>query len=508
MRHEWTKSLWSFSAIRRILSSDVSFSHPEESVRMRSWAIEKSTKLMRTLGMDRAIAYTSLARIFSIAGSVGTVLLIVHFLNVVEQGYYYSLLSLVRLQIIFELGFSFVIQQFAAHESAKLKLHQDGRIEGDPLAHARLALVLKKTLQWYLVAGVLLGVTLVPAGLAYFSHRSDPAVQVAWHWPMYVSVFTCVVIFILDPLLSFLDGCGYVKQVAGLRMAQAIVGIGTAWSAFFVHEGLYSPAMVILGNVVAALFFLWKYRRLLGGLLRFRAEKSAIAWRTEVWSFQWRIAISWLCSYLMVQLFVPALFLLRSPAEAGQMGMSLSIGGYMWQVVLSWTSTKATPFGQMIARREFATLDRQFGRTLRQSLLILVVLLALCMVAIIAIQRFFPTFAHRMISPWDFILLFLAVIGMFIVQCQAIYLRAHKREPFLWQSLGTALLTCLGIALLVPRLGTFGAASAYAFSATIVALPWATIIFYKMRKERDRIPPAILVESASSNGAFGRVDEI
>lgn len=473
---------------------------------MKNWAVQKCMGLMCTLGMDRAIAYTSLARIFNIAGSAGTVLLIVHFLNVVEQGYYYSLLSLVRLQIIFELGFSFVIQQFAAHESAKLTLYEDGRIDGDPLAHARLALVLKKTLQWYLVAGLLLGATLVPAGLAYFSHQSDHTVHIAWHWPMYASVLTCVIIFVLDPLLSFIDGCGYVKQVAGLRMAQAIVGIATGWSVFFAHQGLYSPAMVIFGNVVTALFFLWKYRRLLGGLLRLSVQKTVISWRTEVWSFQWRIAVSWLCSYLMAQLFVPALFLLRGPAEAGQMGMSLSIGGYMWQVVLSWTSTKATPFGQMIARREFASLDRQFGRTLRQSLGILIALLVVCMVAIIAIQRFFPALAHRMISPWAFALLFLAVIGMFVVQCQAIYLRAHKREPFLWQSLGTALFTCLGIALLVPRLGTFGAAGAYAFSAVIVGLPWATIIFYKMRRDRDRFNPAVLVESVSSDGTFERAD--
>src|SRR6185312_15928016 len=108
---------------------------------------------------------------------------------------------------------------------------------------------------------------------------------------------------------------GYVKQVAGLRMTQAIVGIGTAWSAFLVHRGLYSPAMLILGNIATALFFLWKYRRLLAGLLCYPARRDAVSWRAEVWSFQWKIAVSWLCSYLMAQLFVPALFLLRSPGS-------------------------------------------------------------------------------------------------------------------------------------------------------------------------------------------------
>lgn len=476
--------------------------------RMKNWAVRKVMWFLRALGMDRAIAYTSLARAFNIAGSAGTVLLIVHFLNVVEQGYYYSLLSLVRLQIIFELGFSFVIQQFAAHESAKLKLHKDGTIEGDELAHARLALVLKKTIKWYVTAGVLLGVTLVPIGLAYFSHRSDPAMRIAWHWPMYLSVFTCVIIFILDPLLSFLDGCGYVWQVGGLRLAQAIVGMGTAWGAFLGHEGLYSPAMVIVGNIVMAVVFLWKYRHLLGGLLRYPTHHGVLSWRTEVWSFQWRIAVSWLCSFLMAQLFVPALFLLRSPAEAGQMGMSLSVGGYMWQVVLSWTSTKATPFGQMIARHDYAALDRLFQRTLWQSLAVLVVLLSVCMAGILVLNRYFTRLAHRMISPWAFVLLFLAVISMFIVQCLAIYLRAHKREPFLWQSLGTAALVCIGILVLVPRWGTFGASAAYLFSAGIVGLPWATVIYKKMRRSHSRINPAVLPERVSTDTALGPIDGV
>ena len=48
---------------------------------------------------------------------MGSVLLIVHFLTAAEQGYYYALWSLVALQSVFELGFSFVILQVAAHET-------------------------------------------------------------------------------------------------------------------------------------------------------------------------------------------------------------------------------------------------------------------------------------------------------------------------------------------------------------------------------------------------------
>src|SRR6202042_1013858 len=87
--------------------------------------------LRRRTGLDRAIAYTVMARVFQIVGSTGTVLLIVRFLSPVEQGYYYTLLSLVALQAVFELGFSFVIQQLAAHECVYLRFRPDGSVDGD-----------------------------------------------------------------------------------------------------------------------------------------------------------------------------------------------------------------------------------------------------------------------------------------------------------------------------------------------------------------------------------------
>ena len=153
-------------------------------------------RLKHLLGLDRAIAYTVLARGFQILGSTGTVLLILRFLTPVEQGYYYTLLSLVSLQAVFELGFSFVILQMAAHECSRLTLHADGRVEGDPVAHARLASILRKTFRWYLVAAVILCVSLLPAGAYFFSRHARTAAPVAWHGPWTFAVFANSFLFL------------------------------------------------------------------------------------------------------------------------------------------------------------------------------------------------------------------------------------------------------------------------------------------------------------------------
>src|SRR5258708_6581472 len=147
-----------------------------------------------------------------------------------------------------------------------------------------------------------------------------------------------------------------------------------SWGAFLAHHGLYSPTMVNLGLAAGGLAFLYSRRHLCLGLLRYPVGKQAVSWREEIWPFQWKIAVTWLSVYLSMSVFTPILFAYRGPADAGRLGMSLNIATYLWTVVLAWMSTKAAPFGQMIARGEFDRLDRLFFRTFWQSMVVLIVI--------------------------------------------------------------------------------------------------------------------------------------
>src|SRR5208282_4465965 len=224
----------------------------------RWWAL--ALRLKQMFGVDRAIAYTVLARVVQILGSTGTVLLIVHFLTYIEQGYYYTLLSLVSLQTVFELGFSFVILQMAAHECAHLTLHADGRIEGDAMAYARLASILQKTLRWYLVAAAILCVALMPLGVYFFSRQVHTPAAVAWHGPWVLAVLAIAIWFLVNPFVSFLEGCGQVWQVARMRLGQALCALAMSWGSLLVHHGLYAPAMVTSGCAAVVAAFLWSRR--------------------------------------------------------------------------------------------------------------------------------------------------------------------------------------------------------------------------------------------------------
>jgi hypothetical protein len=447
-------------------------------------------RIRRALGLDGAVAFTSLARMVSIAGSTVTVLLIVRFLSPIEQGYYYTLLSLVALQMVFELGFSFVVQQLAAHECVHLVLREDGSVSGAPAAHARLASVLQLSVRWYSVAAVAMGLLLAPLGALFFARHANPAAaQVAWQGPWLLAVAASIAGLWFQPFYSFLDGCGQVRAIAVLRLRQAVVGMALAWTAMLLHHGLYSPALVIAGQVVTGLFFLATRRQLLTGLLGHRTRDASICWSREVWPFQWRIAVSCMCTYFTMQVFIPILFALRGPVEAGQMGMSLSIAGYIAGLVLPWITTKATPFGRLIAQRQFKGLDRLFLRTLGQALavFVLIALAADAMVALLTVAA--PRLAVRMVSPQLFAVLVLAVGASFVVQSLGILLRSFKREPYLWQSLTVALLTLLLAVFTAPRWGNAGVTLSYLAATAGIGLPFALAIFARARRRYLSIGP-------------------
>jgi hypothetical protein len=440
-------------------------------------------RALRALGMDGAVTYTFLARAVSIAGSTGTVLLIVRFLTPVEQGYYYALLSLVSLQIVFEMGFSFVVQQLAAHECVHLKLGSDGEVSGVAEAHARLASTLRLTLKWYTVAAGAMCLVLTPLGIAFFSrHGAAGATQVAWLGPWLCAVFAVSVGLWCTPLYSFLEGCGQVRAVAAMRLRQSAAASACAWVPLLLGHGLYSPAAAIGGYIAAGLLFVLAHRRLLVGLVRYPAGAYAVCWTREVWPFQWRIAVSWMCSYFTAQIFVPILFSLRGAVEAGQMGMSLSITSYMTVLALAWTATKTTPFGSMIARREFEGLDRLFRRTLGQSLAVFASI-ALGACGGVALLPFIaPRLAARLVPPQLFAVLVLAAGASCVVQSLAVLLRSFKAEPFLAQSLVVASLTLALAALTAPRWGNAGAALSYLAATAAVGLPFALTVFVRARR--------------------------
>ena len=438
--------------------------------------------LRDVLGLDRAIIFTVLARGWQSLAGLVTIALIARFLSPAEQGYYYTFGSLVALQIVFELGFSFVIQQMASHERAMLTISPDYRISGDPVAHARLASVLQKSVRWYSVAAVIMAIFLICAGLYFFTAHQQGLAQVRWKAPWCCVALAATLTFQIDPLLAFMEGCGYVANVARLRLMQAATGSLLAWLALLSHHGLFAPAMMIFGTASTALVWVYRHRRFLLGLLRHHPGEHRIRWGTEVWPFQWKIAVSWLCGYFIFQLFNPVLFAYQGPVAAGQMGMSLNVATALQAIAISWVNTKSAPFGAMIARKDYAQLDHTFFRSLWQSLVVCLTGGLVFLAGAIWLNQNQIPFAHRLLSPAALLLLFCATTINIAIFSEALYLRAHKQEKFLLNSILTASLVAASTLFFGRSYGAMGIISGYLTILVVVGLGLGTFTFMKYRK--------------------------
>ncbi len=417
------------------------------------------------------------------SAGVITLLLIARFLSPVEQGYYYTFSSLVALQVFFELGFAFVVLQMASHARADLRIEEDGTIVGNASSHERLASILQTSVRWYSVMSVVMWVILLPLGLRFFRTAHPGAAVTGWKIPWLIMASAASINLLIDPLFSFLEGCGLISQVAQMRLFQAVCASALSWTAMLLHHGLYSPPMILVGQLSCGIVWLFRRRRLVIDLLRHPAANNRISWRHEIWPFQWKIAISWLAGYLVFQIFNPVLFAYQGPVIAGRMGMSLSISNAVGVVALAWMNTKASPFGALVAQQKYHELDRVFFRTLKQSTVLLICGCGAVFSAVLFAAHLAPKFALRLLTPWAFGLLLVTAISNHIVFCEALYLRAHKQEPFLIPGIFCASTIACASYLLARYASVNAVAVGYFVGNGILGVSVATFIFLKKRQE-------------------------
>ncbi len=323
---------------------------------------------------------------------------------------------------------------------------------------------------------------LIPVGWHFFATAPEPHHSVSSGLPWLAVVLASSVTFQIDPIFSFLEGCGFVARVARTRLAQYILGSLLAWSTLLSHHGLFAPALLISGQAIVGLAWIASHRTLLHNLFRHPIGNDQIDWWQEVWPFQWRIAVSYACGFFIFQLFKSHSFRYWGPVAAGRMGMSLNISNAIASIAVAWINTKAAPFGALIARREFPALDRLFFRSVTQTMVFcslgsLVVWIGACVLA----QRHMAL-AQRILPPLPFALLLLSMNINQAVSSMALYLRAHKQEKFLIPSVVGAIALTLSAFLLGRPFGALGLAAGQFATAVILGIPLACYTFYKYRK--------------------------
>jgi len=451
-------------------------------------------KLLRKVGVDRAIFYTLVNRGWGILSGPISIFLIARFLSREEQGYFYTFGSILGLQVFFELGLTLVIMQSVSHEMANLAWTTENTLAGSPVAKSRLASLFRFALKMYLVLAIAVLCALIPIGLWFFAAKglSDSA-SICWRIPWVVVVLITSLNLLMTPFYGVLEGCGKVAEFAKRGSWMAIVGSLCLWISLISHGRLFAaPIQNIIYFVIGTTWVFGKYAKCFKDLLATPIlEGATIRWKEDLFQFQWKVALSWVSGYFIFQLINPILFRYRGPAEAGRMGMSMRIIDSLSGLGLSWISTKSAPFGTYIARRDFGTLDAIFKRSMKQA----VGVILLGGVGFFAVYYgaawMQMALVYRFLDPLSLLFLLGNAVVSCIVNGQATYLRAHKQEPLLLNSIAGAVLMPLLLFLIAPQYGAPGVVIGIFLLNCFVGLPWCNWVFTRKRKEWHQPEPVL-----------------
>jgi hypothetical protein len=443
-------------------------------------------KLGAVLGIDAPILNIITARLWGLLARPISMVLIVSRLSSNEQGFYYAYTDLLSMAVFLELGLITIILQFAAHEMAGLRWDEE-RVVGEDPHHARLSDLLRKSLRWYTVVGVLAVALILPVGHWFLAHNPANAAEVNWQGPWILLAIVLAVSLSLTPVTAIIEGCGRVAEVTRVHMYEGMAMGIALWVGLLSGLKLYAVPCSSAAAVLVTCTWLFTTKRAFLGNLLGRAKGATVAWWREIVPLQWRFAVVWISGYFAYQLFTLAVFYTHDATLAGRVGMTLNLISVAGGVSLAWMQTKASPFGQMVAGRAWTLLDKIYERTLVQAMGVYVLGCLALMVAMLLLPRLPYEFATRIserLLDVPTALIFMAAAGCNqMVFCRSTFLRAHKAEPYYVLHLINGILVAAILFGLVKRVRLPFVALAYLLAACVPVLLVSGIIFRRFRNK-------------------------
>ena len=406
-------------------------------------------RALRKAGVDGAVGFAVLGKLWQLLTGPLTQLIMVVSFTKATQDYYYAFTSMLGMQIFVELGLHVVLISVSSHEWSRLSL-QEGQIAGDAAAKSRLISLGRMMLWWYGIAALIFAVTITVAGFLLFRETQTGGTggsaireNVAWLTPWIALVIVNGLQLPLLPLTAILEGCNQLSVMNRVRFWQAVAGTVVVWLALTSGLGLWSLVASAAVRLVGELYLVAVRYRPFFNAFRSPSEKEQMDWKQEILPLQWRIAVQGILLWLANSMPLLVIFKGRPEGEAAQLGMTWTILTALQGASLAWIETRRPIFGALIAARKFKELDHLFFRMTRLSMLIMTATVMCFSLTVWWLgtrsEWLFERLAGRMLPLGPTVMFATAMVLYQFALCTNLYVRAHKRDPFLMASIVSSL---------------------------------------------------------------------
>lgn len=373
----------------------------------------------------------------ALSGFITTILAMIY-LSPMQQGWYYTFLSIASLYVLFELGLSSALMQFSSHMFTELRWGNKGEVVGK--SSEKFHSFFFRAVSYFVRAGVLFFVVVSLIGYFVLSRKSG-SIEGEFDWlsAWIFLVFLTALNLITLPFLSVVEGSGRIKEVYTLKLAQAILGSIFCWAVLVLGMGAWCVVMLPLCSFLTFLVWLIVKKSDLLKVLFLGVRNDLFDWSKELMPLQWRIGIGWISVYLMSQLTVPVVFYFFDPVLAGRVGLCLALAHTVGILSQSWIARHVPRMSQAVANKDWDLFDAIFKKDVIYSLLFFILIsFVLIKFYAFAIQT---KYAIRLLPIDSFCYLLLFVFFYHISTSFAVHLRSYKREPLIWLFLVGSLMT-------------------------------------------------------------------
>ena len=425
--------------------------------------------------MNKAVRNTLILRITTLCSGGLSLIIVPYFLGMEQQGYYYTFLSLVSIQVFFELGLSQVlIYVFSAQE----------KIASSTSNEDLQAVTLSATKLFNKYAGIFFFILGNFLGLIFFKSGSLP--QITWQ-PPWILLITCTSINLSQTSkLTYLEATGKMSDVSAMRTYQDILGVFLLIFALYFNAGLWASSSLALAKSIITTYWLYtnKASKSWRNMLRnknFGKRYLFKIWKNEIFPMQWKISISWVSGYFIFQFLTPLTFKVFSPSLAGQLGLTLNITTGVLLASTTFTTARSPELTKFVVDKDYKKLDKLFNKSFKQSILALSIINFLIPSSIYFASIIIPEVTGRVLLPKFILILCIASLAKGVVYCLSTYLRAHRDDPYMPLSIFTSILTI--IAVLYFSQISFGAMLLSYLTVSAISLIVAIQIFKNYKKK-------------------------
>lgn len=351
-----------------------------------------------------------------------TLYFITQYLTLEEQGWYYTFLSFSALIYLFDFGLSIALVHVSSIEFAKFKWGANGSIVGKNSKKYQEFINIAFTK--YLKIGVLYFIIIFPFGLIYFND-SETAKNYFWHIPWIIHVILSVLSLLCLPYLSIIEGSGNIKEIYNLKIIQILIGSTFCCLLIYLNYPLLAPSMILLSMFVVTFLWLLFYRK--NNLPKIKNNFNHYSWEKNINSFKNKVGITFLGSYLFIQIYTPVLFYFEDPVTAGKFGLSLAIGNMIGLISGSWFVTNIPSMTKYIAKKNYNDFNILFKKSFYQSTLFLLFsILFICSLYFIFYEN---KIFDRLLGFYSFVGILLYIFITHLINSIVIYIRCSKQEP-------------------------------------------------------------------------------